>query len=212
MGHYHRDLVLHHNAMPFPWRPYRGTIFLKMEVIQEMPATGKSEGTQDEGTSRLQAEHVNPRDREAVRAKLQAANFGNIVTVLMQSPHHKDLPLSELAHLVVPALLNNQFNVAEAQNKDTGYTVPAAVALWARVSEDVDKRLVDNIREPIRLSAQEWRSGDIFWLIEVLGDARFIPPMLDQLNNTVFKGKSVKYRTVNTEGIASVKQLQNPES
>ena len=182
------------------------------KVTAKIPATGKSETTQGGDTSRLQMEHINPRDREAVRAKLQAANFGNIVTVLMQSPHHRELPLSELGHLVVPALLNNQFHVAEAQNKDTGYTVPAAVALWARVSEEIDKRLVEKKDKPIRLSAQEWHSGDIFWLIEVLGDARFIPPMLARLNKTVFKDRSVKYKSVNAEGIASIKQLQKPKA
>ncbi len=66
-----------------------------------------------------------------MQSKLMAANFSNIVTVLMQSTAHKVLPLSELYHLVVPAVVNNQFNIAEAQNKKTGVTVPAAVALWA---------------------------------------------------------------------------------
>ena len=173
--------------------------------------TGKtSEKPKDSGGPKLKADHV-ARDREAMRAKLQAADFGNIVTVLMQSPAHKDLPLSELSHLVVPALLNNQFLVAEAQNKNTGYTVPAAVALWALVSDEVDKRIVENIDKPVRLSAQEWNSGEIIWLIELLGDQRFIRPMVSNLNTSLFKGRPVKYRAVDDKGNSYIKELETPK-
>ena len=120
--------------------------------------------------------------------------------------------MSELYHLVVPAVVNNQFNIAEVQNKKTGVTVPAAVALWACVSEEIDKQMVENIDRPIRLTAKEWNSGEIFWMIELLGDTRFIAPMLQTLNKTVFKGRPVKYKTVNAEGIVSVQLLQTAKT
>ncbi len=182
------------------------------EATAKMPAASKSESRQNGGTSQLPADQLSSRDREAIRAKLRAASFGNIVTILSQSPHHKDMPLSEIIHLVQPPLRNNQFDIVEAQYKNTGYTIPAALALWAQVSEEVDMRLVKNEDKPIQLSAEEWHSGDIIWLIEVLGDKRFVRLMLDRLNKTVFKGKSVKFRTVSTAGVASIKQLRTPEA
>jgi cytolysin-activating lysine-acyltransferase len=171
----------------------------------------KSKIQRDSDASALQPQHIKPRDLAAMQSKLMAANFGNIVTVLMQSPIHKSLPLSDLYHQVIPAIHNKQFNIAEAQNKATGATVPAAVALWARVSEEIDTRIVENIDKPIRLTAEEWNSGDIVWMMDLLGDSRFIAPMIKMLNKDIFKGAPVKYRTVDAEGVASIMLLKTPD-
>ena len=52
----------------------------------------------------------------------------------------------------------------------------------------------------------------MLWMIELLGDTRFIAPMLQTLNKTVFKGRPVKYKTVNAEGIVSVQLLQTTKT
>jgi hemolysin-activating ACP:hemolysin acyltransferase len=44
--------------------------------------------------------------------------------------------------------------------------VLAGFVLWARVAPDVDARLAQNQRYPGRLHPIEWRSGDIFWIID----------------------------------------------
>jgi hypothetical protein len=46
----------------------------------------------------------------------------------------------------------------------------------------VDKRLSENLTAPIRLRPDEWKSGDILWLVDAIGDgAADVMP-----NNTYF--------------------------
>jgi hemolysin-activating ACP:hemolysin acyltransferase len=86
--------------------------------------------------------------------------LGQIVTILMRSPQHKQHPLADLEWLVLPAVLSGQCRVARAQQ--SGIAVPVGVALWASVSTAVDQRLSD-LSVPWRLQSDEWRSGDIPW-------------------------------------------------
>jgi hemolysin-activating ACP:hemolysin acyltransferase len=94
--------------------------------------------------------------------------LGQIVTILMRSPQHRERPLADLEWLVLPAVLRGQCRVAQAQQ--SGVAVPVGVALWASVSTTVDQRLSD-LSAPWRLQPDEWRSGDIPWLVELVADA-----------------------------------------
>ena len=58
--------------------------------------------------------------------------LGQIVTILMRSPQHKERPLADLEWLVLPAILSGQSRVAQAQQ--SGIAVPVGVALWASIS------------------------------------------------------------------------------
>jgi cytolysin-activating lysine-acyltransferase len=113
------------------------------------------------------------------------ATFGQIVTILMRSPQHKFLPLADLEWLVLPAVFGGQCSVAQTQL--SGTAVPVGVALWASVSTTVDQRLSD-MSAPGRLQPDEWRSGDIPWLVELVADTRTRQLLLTHLGETVFKG------------------------
>jgi hemolysin-activating ACP:hemolysin acyltransferase len=145
--------------------------------------------------------------RRAAIAIRQSLAFAQIVSVLMRSPRYKHYTLSDLEWLVLPPLLTGQFSVAEASTKQGGPRVPVAVALWASVSAEVDKRLSENLAAPIRLRPDEWRSGDILWLVDAVGDARVVPQLLKPLSETVFKGRQVKVRRRGEDGKAAVKIL-----
>jgi hemolysin-activating ACP:hemolysin acyltransferase len=112
----------------------------------------------------------------------------------MRSPHYKHHTLADLEWLVLPPLLTGQFSVAEAGPKEGGARFPVAVVLWASVSVDVDKRLTENPAAPIRLRPDEWRSGDILWLVDAVGDGRVVAPLLKRLGETVWGGKDVRVR------------------
>ena len=77
--------------------------------------------------------------------------------------------VADLGWLVVPAVANGQFAVAEARSQETGAITPVGALLWALVSADVDKHLTD-LSAPLRLKPNEWRSGDIPWIILAIGD------------------------------------------
>ena len=145
--------------------------------------------------------------RRAAIAVRHSLAFAQIVSILMRSSRHKHCSIADLEWLVLPPLLTGNFSIAEAKSSKNGVSVSVAVALWASVSSEVDKRLSANVDKPMRLRPSEWRSGDILWLIEAVGDPRIVPQFLKQLSETKFKGREVKVRSRAQDGTASVAKL-----
>jgi hemolysin-activating ACP:hemolysin acyltransferase len=146
--------------------------------------------------------------KRAAASKLVSASFGEIVSVLMRSEHYRQYTLQDLEWLVVPAVLSNQFLLAEARAKGNGFTAPVGVVLWASVSPEVDQRLTAGIAQPLRLKPEDWRSGDILWLVDAVGPQKLIGSMLQQLHAKVFKGRQVKLRTQGPNGKPAVRMME----
>jgi hemolysin-activating ACP:hemolysin acyltransferase len=80
---------------------------------------------------------------KAMRQK--ATQFGDMIALLLKVPQFQGMPLSELEWLVLPALRLNQYLVMEAEEGKTGVRGAIAAALWAKVNEEVEARLVNDI-------------------------------------------------------------------
>ena len=76
-----------------------------------------------------------------------------------------------------------------AKAQEGGVLVPMAVALWARVSPEIDKGLSESLDKDVRLRPNQWASGDKVWLMAVAGDPRAKPQFLKQLAETEFNGQ-----------------------
>ena len=137
--------------------------------------------------------------REAL-ANQSAAAFGKITSVLMHCDPVNRHPLADLAWLVVPAIVNGTYSIAESRPQTGGPSRPAAVALWACVSDEVDRRLTDEIAKPLRLQPQDWKSGENYWLIQATGETRAVQKLVDHLMRTTFSGRHVKVRTEGPDG------------
>jgi cytolysin-activating lysine-acyltransferase len=148
------------------------------------------------------------RQRAAIAVRHSLA-FSQIVSLLMRSAQHRRYPIAALQWLVLPPLLTGQFSIAEARSKENGASAPVAVALWAKVSPEVDKRLSEALEQPIQLRPREWRSGDIPWLVAAIGDPRAMPQFLKHLGETVFKGQEVKIRGRGPDGKVIVQMLSS---
>ncbi len=170
---------------------------------------------------------------QALRSKMISASFGEIVTLLMRSPHYKHYSLSDLEWLVIPALLTNQFLVVEAQMKlpvpqnengdapvaggqtegapVAGPRIPVGLALWAKVSPEVDEKLSANLDTPVKLRPDEWRSGEINWIIDVLGDEKIMQSLYAKLKGDVFKGQTFKVRAQDKKGQRVVTEVTGGE-
>jgi cytolysin-activating lysine-acyltransferase len=157
------------------------------------------------------------RPRDARQSRMAQA-FSQVVAVLMRDPNYRKLPLAELEWLVLPPLMAGQFQLgqvpapnkgAKDQPKDQqgGMLVPVAVALWARVSSQIDAALSANLDKQLRLPANQWVTGDHIWLMAVAGDPRTLPPFLERLSKDMFKDKTVKLRAVGADGKITVKTL-----
>jgi len=145
--------------------------------------------------------------RRTTIAIRQSVAFAQIVSVLARSPAHKFFTLADLEWLVIPPLMTGQYAVAEAKAQAEGPAVPVAIVLWAKVSSEVDTRLCENLAVPIRLRPDEWRSGEIPWLVDAVGDARVLPGFLKQLAETAWKGRAPKMRALGADGKIVVKPL-----
>jgi hemolysin-activating ACP:hemolysin acyltransferase len=149
-------------------------------------------------------------------------SFANVVAVLMRDPGFRNLRLADLEWLVLPPILSGQWRLAHSSAQppsakpgdakpESRMLVPVAVALWASVSPEIDKRLSENLDKPMKLRPNEWLTGNIPWLVAVAADRRAFPKFLKQLEENEFKGKQVKLRANGPDGKVVVKMLSQSE-
>lgn len=172
------------------------------QALPPKPANGSQKDT-----PRVQIATVLPKQQQAEQIQKQGAasarllfRLGEVMSIIMRAPQFRALPLSEVQSLVVPPLASGQFLIAEARSKSQGYITPVATALWAKVSKDVDRQLSEKLDQPIRLTAKDWTSGDIPWLIVLAGNAQAIAPMLKKFQDTTLKGQPLKMRAKGKDG------------
>jgi cytolysin-activating lysine-acyltransferase len=131
------------------------------------------------------------RDAASLR---NAVAFTQAAGVLMRSPHYKEYKIGDLEWLLLPAITHRQFRIGEVK-LDQGQgdaALPVALVLWAFVSPEVDKRLSEATDAVPQLAPEEWKSGDIPWLVHAAGETRFVRSVVDQLTATTFKNREVK--------------------
>lgn len=113
--------------------------------------------------------------------------FGQAVWLMTQSQGHRNLFISDLEWLVMPAVLLRQFRIFPGKNQ------PIGIALWAQVSEAVEQRIITG---NIRMSPEDWKSGDRLWLLDLIAPFGLVDEMLGDLQNTTFKDKAFKMHKV----------------
>ncbi len=146
--------------------------------------------------------------KAAAIATKVAATFGQAVGLLMRSGQHKHYSLTDLEWLLVPPLLLNQFTLLSGKPKDgPDVAMPLGLALWAKVSAEVDEKLSANLARPIKLRPDEWASGDIHWLVDVIGAPDAGKIMVAQLRQNALKGKALKLRVKDKVGKVEVRTL-----
>ena len=73
-------------------------------------------------------------------------SLGEIISLMMRSTHFRTLPLAAISALIGPAFSCGQYVIARAKN-EAGAQVPVGACVWACVSNDVDRRLSENLRQ-----------------------------------------------------------------
>lgn len=107
----------------------------------------------------------------AVRSHVRES-FGKIVMAMMVIPRYRRQSLEDLQHLVLEPLINDRVAIAYPSDADGNALADiAGVAIWASVSEDVDAKIREQVKAgvfPIKLKPDEWKSGSINWLLDVI--------------------------------------------
>lgn len=127
----------------------------------------------------------------AATPKTVAQMLGEIVWLMTQSQVHKQLFVGDLEWFCMPAILLEQFRMFYGPDR------PAAVALWAQVSEETEQRLIAG---GSRLRPDEWRGGDRLWLIELVAPFGGEAEIMADLKNSIFAGKTFKFHRSTPQG------------
>ena len=120
-------------------------------------------------------------------------NFGKVVMAMMMQPRYRGQTLDDLQHLVLEPLLRDRIAIAYPADAESSPLADlAGLAIWASVSEEVDAKIRDQIKAgafPIRLKAEEWNSGSINWLLDVIApDQRATAKVIANFKQVVKEG------------------------
>ena len=176
------------------------------------PSSGANGGREPSPQTAATAKAAPRRPGDARQSRM-GQTFSQVVAVLMRDPNFRNMRLADLEWLVLPPVMAGQFRLGHAMRpagktqQGAGISVPVAVALWARVSPDIDKGLSEALDKPVHLRPNQWASGNILWLMAAAGDPRAKPHFLKQLAETEFKGQHVKMRLRGPDGKVVVKAL-----
>jgi cytolysin-activating lysine-acyltransferase len=110
--------------------------------------------------------------------RANALLIGKTVMAMMMLPRYRNQTVADLQHLVLEPMIRDRIAMAypggEGENaapKAEASANVAGFAIWASVSEEVDKRIREQIKTgtfPLRLKPEDWTSGDINWLLDVI--------------------------------------------
>jgi len=119
-------------------------------------------------------------------------SFGKVVMAMMMLPRYRHQTVGDLQHLVLEPLIRDRIAVAHFPAADPELSDIAGLAIWASVSEEVDAQLREQIRAgvfPVRLKADDWDSGSINWLLDVIApDAKATARVIANFGQVVKEG------------------------
>lgn len=146
------------------------------------------------------------------RSRRTLIALGEICSVLMKSPEYRGMTLATLQGLAAPAISTGQYLVLTAHQKSRGAAAPVAVAMWANVTPEMDRRLSQGDGQSVSLSLADWSGGNIAWLVLVAGDQRTLPALIGQLQKTKLKGRPIKMRTKGEDGTMQVRTFTGADA
>jgi hemolysin-activating ACP:hemolysin acyltransferase len=111
-----------------------------------------------------------------VRTRIQAA-VGQITLALASLPRYRNQMLGDVQSLVLDPLMRDRVAIASetATTGDDAMANLAGIAFWATVSPEVDARIREQVKTgafPIKMKPDDWNSGDIVWLLDVIAPSQ----------------------------------------
>ena len=119
--------------------------------------------------------------------------LGEAILVLMNSNAHRlNFFIGDIEWLLLSPISKEQFRLYKDKEGK-----PVGLILWAYVNDEDDKRLRMGIG---KLGFDEWNSGNNLWIIDFIAPFGGSDKMIEELKETVFKGKNFKYQTIDKDG------------
>lgn len=131
-----------------------------------------------------------------MKAKISEV-LGEALLVLMNSSAHRlNFFVGDLEWLLLAPIMKEQFRLYKDKEGK-----PVGLILWAFVNDEVDKKLDIGIG---KIGLNEWASGEHLWIIDFIAPMGGGDKMLQELKETVFKGKKFKYQSTDKDGKRSI--------
>ena len=169
-------------------------------LMNEQDGTGQS----IEASLRRSVDNPSQNNRAVTSRSIALAQ---IVMMMLRSPNYRHYSLSDLEWLVLPPLMLGQIAMAGNRPDPNGADLPLAVMFWAKVSPEVDMRICSNLSAPIRLRPDEWRSGEILWLADMLGDMSAGHALIKNVLTTTLAGRTLRVRSLDGDGKPALREL-----
>ena len=128
-----------------------------------------------------------------IRSHVQET-FGKVVLALMTLPRYRNLGIGDLQHLVLEPLLRDRLAIAYVEQREAKRDM-AGFAMWASVSEEANARIHEQVRAgvfPVRLRPEDWNSGEINWLLDVVAPNKRVAASVIASFNKVTKGGALR--------------------
>ena len=127
-----------------------------------------------------------------LRAQVRES-FGKVVMAMMGLPRYRHQSIGDLQHLVLDPLIRDRIAIAyPAAKEKPGLTDITGLAIWASVSDEVDQKIREQVKAgvwPLRLQSDDWASGKINWLIDVIApDQKTTASVLGNFKQVVKEG------------------------
>jgi len=145
----------------------------------------------------------------AAASKLLSAAIGDIVTILSRSPDHKFYAFADIEWMILPAVAAGQFHVVEVRDGQRGFRAPTAVVAWAFVSEAIDQRLVEQAGSRMMLRPDEWKSGQVAWLVLAVGSVDGVNEGFQWLSEGPFANRPLKLFSRAEDGGPRIRMLSD---
>ena len=117
--------------------------------------------------------------------------LGAVAALMMESPPHQHLFLTDMKWLVIPPVRLRQYRLFRREG------LPFAFVSWAMVDNDTEERLKAGAG---RLRPDEWQNGDTVWVIDLIAPFGAGDEVLKDLKENVFKGQRMKTRQLSPSG------------
>lgn len=132
----------------------------------------------------------------------QAAS--EILWLMTQTSSHRHFFLADAEWLIFAPIARARFRI---YRDDKG--APAGCVLWASLSDEVQERVESGAT---RLAPADWTSGDNLWIIDVIAPKGKAGAMVEDMRNTVFKGRRFKFHATDQQGKRAVQVMEPAES
>jgi cytolysin-activating lysine-acyltransferase len=143
-----------------------GTVDLASTAQNAAALSDREAGSSSSDDSGQQSKRAN-----TARGHVQRT-FGQVSLVMMATPRYRHLSIADLQSLVLDPLVRGRIAIAQPANDEGAENnTLAGVAIWASVSPEIDMVIREQITArtfPTRLKPDDWRSGDINWLLDVI--------------------------------------------